>query len=144
MATSPNATERKAALQKQIEALQKQMQEIDQAAIHELKLKLSDARQIVRELEGQLLKLTSEPATDTKPTPSRAKDRARRPSVSDDLLKEQLLKMMADFGQAGMNAKQMAERMDLDAIRVRRFIAAHPAVLRRQGAGPGTRFFLPE
>ena len=45
MATT--ATEKKSALQKQIEALQKQMEALDQEAIHELKLKLSDARKVV-------------------------------------------------------------------------------------------------
>ena len=51
--------------------------------------------------------------------------------------------MMAAFGQEGMNARQIADRMNLDAIRVRKFIAANKQVLKRQGKGPGTKFYLP-
>jgi phage shock protein A len=56
MATT--ALDKKAALQKQIEDLQKKVQDLDQEAIHELKLKLSDARKVVRDFEDQLAALT--------------------------------------------------------------------------------------
>lgn len=136
MATS--AAERKASLQKQIEALQKQLADLDQEAVHELKLKLSDARKVVLDLEDQLSTLTGKPAAGE----PRAK-RERRPSIADDALQDQILKVMANHGQDGMNAKQLAEKLHQDAIRVRKFISANPNVLKREGAGPGTKFFLP-
>ena len=52
MATS--AKDQKLSIQQQIESLQKQMQDLDQAAVHELKLKLSDARKVVTNLELEL------------------------------------------------------------------------------------------
>ena len=135
MATS--ATEKKASLQKQIEALTAQMHALDQEAVHELKLKLSDARKVVTDLEHELERLTGKPAALTKVR------RERRPSITDDALKDQLLQVLANFGKEGMNAKQMAEKVHQDALRIRKFIKDNPKVLKRTGGGPGTKFFLP-
>ena len=135
MATT--ATEKKSALQKQILDLQKKMQEIDQESVHELKLKLSDARKVVVALEDELAELTGKPSSEGKVR------RVRRPSITDEALKDQLLKVMANFGKEGMNAKQLAEKLHQDALRVRKFIAANPKTLKRTGSGPGTKFFLP-
>ena len=142
MATTPQSvTDKKSALQKQIAELQEKMRLIDSEAIHELKLKLSDARKVVTDLEAELTKLTGIPG-DTAAAKPRAR-RQRRPSISDDILKDQMLKMMAKNGAEGMNAKQIAERMNLDPIRIRTFIKGNDKVLKRQGKGPGTKFFLP-
>ena len=131
-----NVKDKKQSLQQQIEALQKQMEALDQEAIHELKLKLSDARKLVVELEDELATLTGKTAGETKVK------RTRRPSIADDALQDQILKVMANFGQSGMNAKQLAEKLNQDALRVRKFISSNPKVLKRQGSGPGTKFFL--
>ena len=112
------------------------MEALDQEAIHELKLKLSDARKLVSELEDELANLTGRSTGEPK-----AK-RTRRPSIADDALQDQILKVMAHHGQGGMNAKQLAEKLNQDALRVRKFISANPKVLKRQGSGPGTKFFL--
>jgi hypothetical protein len=135
MATT--ATEQKAALQKQIEALHLQMDTLDQEAVHELKLKLSDARKIVQVLESELGELLGKPVTTPKVR------RERRPAITDEALQDQILKVMANFGKEGMNAKQMADRLNQDPLRVRKFIKDNPKALKRQGAGPGTKFFLP-
>ena len=50
---------------------------------------------------------------------------------------------MASAGKNGMNAKQLGEKVGQDALRIRKFITANPKVLKRVGAGPGTKFFLP-
>ena len=131
-----SATDKKSALQKQIEALTAQMHALDQEAIHELKLKLSDARKVVTDLEADLAELTGKPSGGLKVK------RERRPSISDEALQDQLLKVMATHGAEGMNAKQMGEKLHQDALRIRKFITANPKVLKRQGKGPGTRFFL--
>ena len=60
MATATTAQSKKLTLQQQIEALQKQMHDLDQEAVHELKLKLSDARKIVTNLEHELAELTGQ------------------------------------------------------------------------------------
>ncbi len=138
MAAHPSATDKKASLQKQIEALQGQIEALNEEAVHELKLKLSDARKLVRDLEDQLAQLTGKSGGDAPKT-----RRERRPSITDDALEPQLLKVMANFGQEGMNARQMAEKLHQDPLRVRKFIAANPKLLKRQGAGAGTKFFLP-
>ena len=136
--TSPSsAVDKKAALQKQIEALQGQLKDLDQEAIHELKLKLSDARNVVQDLEAQLAAVTGKPFGTPKVR------RERRPTITDEALQPQLLKVMANFGKEGMNAKQLAEKLHQDPLRVRKFIAANPKILKRQGSGPGTKFFLP-
>lgn len=137
MASTPSAIDKKASLQKQIEALQGQLKELDQEAIHELKLKLADARRVVLDLEEQLAAVTGKPAGAVKVR------RERRPSIADEALQPQLLKVMANFGKEGMNAKQLAERLNQDPLRVRKFILSNPKILKRQGSGPGTKFFLP-
>ena len=135
MATT--ATEKKASLLKQIEELQKQAQELDQAAVHELKLKLSDARRVVTNLELDLEKLTGKHVGLPKVK------RIRRESITDEALKGQIIKVMAEFGKEGMNAKQLAEKLNQDALRIRKFIKDNPKALKRTGGGPGTKFFLP-
>ena len=135
MATT--ATEKKASLLKQIEALQKQAEELDQEAIHELKLKLSDARKVVTNLEHEMAALTGKPEGLPKIR------RERRPSITDDALKDQLLKVMAADGKLGMNARQLSEKVGQDAIRIRKFITDNPKLLKRTGNGAGTKFFLP-
>ena len=137
MATAPSAKDKKQSLQQQIEALQKQMETLDQEAIHELKLKLSDARKVVSTLEEELEQLTGRPSGAPKVR------RERRPAITDDALKDQLLKVLANFGKEGMNAKQLAEKVHQDPLRVRKFIGSNPKVLKRTGSGPGTKFFLP-
>ena len=136
MASASTAVDKKAVLQKQIEALQGQVQALDQEAIHELKLKLSDARKEVAKLEDQLADLTGKPSG-----PHKIR-RERRPSITDEALKDQLLKVMAIHGKEGMNAKQLAEKLHQDALRVRKFIKDNQKILKRQGSGPGTKFFL--
>lgn len=137
MAATQSAQDKRNAIQKQIDALQGQIETLDQEAVHELKLKLSDARKVVQTLEEDLARLTG------KPTASEPKTRrARRASITDDSLQDQILKVMASFGKEGMNAKQLADRLNQDAIRVRKFIKDNPKLLKRQGAGPGTRFYL--
>jgi len=68
--------------------------------------------------------------------------RSRRASVSDEELKPLILKAMAQHGMTGLNAKDIASHVGQDPLRVRKFIANNPTALKRQGAGPGTRFFL--
>ncbi len=131
-----SATEKKSALQKQIEALTAQMHALDKEAEHELKLKLSDARKVVTDLEHELEQLTGRSSAGPKVR------RERRPSIDDASLQDQLLKVMATHGAEGMNAKQMGEKLHQDALRIRKFITANPKILKRQGKGPGTRFFL--
>ena len=137
MTTTSGATEKRTSLLKQIEALNNQIDALNVEAIHELKLKLSDARKVVVDLEEELAGLTGKPASLPKIR------RERRPSIGDEALKDQLLKVMALHGKEGMNAKQLADKLNQDPLRVRKFIKDNQKILKRQGAGPGTKFFLP-
>ena len=138
MANNQTAQDKRNALQKQIEALQGQVETLNQEVIHEVKLKLGDARKVVRELEEELAQLTGKPLV----AEPKAR-RVRRETITDDALKDQVIKVMANFGKEGMNAKQLADRLNQDAIRLRKFIKDNPKILKRQGAGPGTKFYLP-
>ena len=53
-----SAIDKKASLQKQIEALQQQMQDLDQEAVQELMLKLSEASKVFTNFEDELAPLT--------------------------------------------------------------------------------------
>ena len=120
-----------------IETLQAQIEQLQQEEVHQLKLRLSDARSVVSDLEAQLADLTGHSVTKTRTR------RTRRPSITDAALQDQILKVMALNGKVGMNAKQLADKLNQDALRVRKFIAGNPKVLKRAGAGPSTKFFLP-
>ena len=61
-AAPASATDKRSSIQKQIEALRQQMLALDQEAINELKVKLSNAREVVQGLEEELAELTGKPA----------------------------------------------------------------------------------
>jgi hypothetical protein len=60
-----------------------------------------------------------------------------------EALQPQILKVLAENGKLGMNAKKIADQLGQDPMRVRKFIASNPKVLKRTGKGVGTKFFLP-
>lgn len=122
----------------QIEQLEEKIQALKQQALAELKEKLVEARKNVAELEARLAELTGKTVHETA-APVR---RPRRPSITDEALKPLILKAMAQKGMTGLNAKEIAECVGQDPLRIRKFIANNPTALKRQGAGPGTRFFL--
>ncbi|MEI6561187.1 MAG: hypothetical protein WCO68_03780 [Verrucomicrobiota bacterium] len=125
----------------QIEQLERQILDLKKQALVELREKLAEARKTVADLEKELAQLTGK-ATE-EPAAAVTTRRSRRPSVTDDDLKPMVLKAMAQHGMNGLNAKDIAGHVGQDPLRIRKFIAANPTTLKRQGAGPGTRFFLP-
>lgn len=131
MATKTNALGK-------IEELQKQIEQLKQEAVDELKQQLNAARKVVAALEEELGELTGKP-----PVAETRTRRTRRPSVTDDDLRGQLLKVMAAEGKLGLNAKELAGKVNQDPLRVRKFIKDNAKTFKRQGSGPGTKFFLP-
>ncbi|MCX6966664.1 MAG: hypothetical protein NTZ46_02605 [Verrucomicrobia bacterium] len=125
----------------QIEQLERQIQGLKKQALIELHEQLAEARKTVADLEKELAQLTGKPAEESGAAPSAR--RTRRQSISDEELKPMVLKAMAQHGMNGLNAKEIAARVGQDPLRIRKFIANNPTALKRQGAGPGTRFFLP-
>ena len=121
-----------------IEELQKQIETLKHQAVEEVKQKLAEAREVVSQLESELAELTGKPREEEESRPRRV----RRPSISDEHLRAFVLKAMADHGKHGMNAKELADKVGQDALRVRKFIKGNPKLLKRQGSGPGTKFFL--
>ena len=113
------------------------MQDLNQESIAELKAKLADARKLVSQLEAELATLTGKPEDEPKTK------RVRRPSITDEHLQPQILAVMAKHGRERMNARQLAEHVRQDAIRVRKFIKDNSKLLKKTGNGAGTKFFLP-
>jgi len=124
---------------RQIEEIQQRIKELKGQALAELKEKLVQARRDVAEMERQLAEMTGQPVPVQMPLP---RVRVRRPSVSDEDLKPQVLKIVVEKGKHGISAKAIAEHLGQDPIRVRKFLADNPDVLKRQGEGPRMRFFL--
>ena len=120
----------------QIQALELQIRQLKEDAILELKEKLVAARRAVADLEKEIESLTGHAAPI-------GTIRIRRGSISDEDLKRKILEVFAMNGTHGMNAKQIAETVVQSPIRIRDFLKKNPKVLKRQGAGAGTKFFLP-
>jgi hypothetical protein len=119
-----------------IQDLELQIRNLREDATLELKEKLVAARRTVADLEKELEELTGKSA----PTGA---IRIRRESMSDEDLKRKIHEVFAMNGTHGMNAKQIADAVSQPPIRIRNFIKKDPKVLKRQGCGPGTKFFLP-
>jgi len=131
------ATTQSSASQK-IQELELQIRQLKEDAVLELKEKLISARRAVADLEHELEDLTGKAA----PT-GIIRIRARHESIADEDLKPRILEIFALNGKNGLNAKQIAEAVGQAPIRIRTFLKKYPKVLKRQGSGPGTKFFLP-
>ena len=130
--------------QQEIEELKRRLETLKEQAEDEIRQKLADARQVVSDLERQLSEVTGRPsASEIKALAASRVPRLRRPSISDEDLKTQILQIMAATGPHGINAKQIATAINQTPTRVRQFVAANPKALKRTGSGPGTKFFLP-
>ena len=131
--SGPTAAQQIAAIDEQIRALEAKKSTYKEQAVQELEARIAEANKVVRELENRLGEKTGVSKT----------RRTRRPSITDEALIPQIHAAMSKFGGEGLNAKQLAERLNQDPLRVRKFIATNPKMLKREGKGPGTRFFLP-
>ena len=120
----------------QIQELELQIRQLKEDAILELKEKLVAARRTVADLEKEIQDLTGHAA----PTGT---IRIRRESIPDEDLKRKILEVFAANGKHGMNAKKIADAVGQAPIRIRDFLKKNPRVLKRQGEGAGTKFFLP-
>lgn len=130
--------------QQEIDELKRRLETLREQAEDELRQKLAQARQVVSDLERQLSEVTGRPsASEIKALAGPRATRIRRPSMSDEELKKQILQVLASAGPQGINAKQIATAVNQTPTRVRQFIAADPSTARRTGSGPGTKFFLP-
>ena len=131
--SGPTAAQQIAAIDEQIAALEAKKATFKEQAIQELKARILEANKVVRELENKLGENVG----------ARKARRERRPSITDEALIPQVHAAMSKFGGEGLNAKQLAERLNQDALRVRKFISSNPKLLKRHGKGPRTKFFLP-
>jgi len=130
--------------QQEIEELKRRLESLKEQAEDEIRQKLAQARHVVSDLERQLSDITGRPsASQIKAQIEPRATRTRRPSISDDDLKTQVLQTLAAGGPLGLNAKQIATAVNQTPTRIRQFFAANPKALKRTGSGPGTKFFLP-
>lgn len=130
--------------QQEIEELKRRLETLREQAEDEIRQKLAEARAVVSDLERQLSEVTGRPsASEIKAQAAPKARRVRRPSISDEELKAQVLQILSVSGQHGINAKQIATALNQTPARIRQFIANNPKALKRTGGGPGTKFFLP-
>ncbi len=130
--------------QQEIDELKRRLESLREQAEDEIRQKLAEARQVVADLERELSEVTGRPsASEIKALATPKRTRTRRPSISDEALKPQILEVLATAGQRGINAKQIATALNQMPARIRQFVAANPKALKRTGSGPGTKFFLP-
>ena len=124
--------------QQEIDQLKRRLAVLQEGAENTLRQKLKEARAVVTELEHQLSEITGRPSA----TMVRAADPKRWSPITDEQLEVQILFVVEKEGDQGINGKQIAEKLNQDPVRIRGWIKKHPTVLKRVGAGPGTKFFV--
>ena len=122
--------------QAEIDALNRRLQALSEQAENEIREKLKEARAVVAELEMQLSDLTG------RPTASQIKAATGFSPLTDEQLEVQILFVVQKEGDAGMNAKSIAEKLNQNPVRIRQWIKDNPGKLRKEGAGPGTKFHI--
>jgi hypothetical protein len=121
----------------EIAQLTRRLEVLGEQAEAELRRKLKEARSVVADLEMQLSEITGRPSA----SQIKATDPKRWAPITDEQLEVQILFVLQKEGSHGMNAATIAGKLNQDPVRIRRWIRKHPSVLKRVGAGPGTRFF---
>ena len=120
----------------EIQQLQKRLAQLQDEAEDVLRQKLKEARAVVTELELQLSEITG------RPTATQIKVVKGFAPITDDQLEVMMLFLLKKEGQDGMNAKTIASKLNQNVIRIREWIKSNPGKLKREGAGPGTNFFV--
>jgi predicted nuclease with TOPRIM domain len=126
-----------ASTQQEIEQLRRRLEILEEEAESELRQRLKEARAAVTDLEFQLSEITGRPSG----SQVRAADSKRWPPITDEQLEVQILFVLQKEGENGLNAKTIAERLSQNPVRIRTWIKEHPKAVKREGAGPGTKFF---
>jgi hypothetical protein len=126
--------------QEEIDQLTKRLEVLQEDAENVLRQKLKEARAEVTDLEMQLSEITGRPSA----TMIKAADPKRWAPVTDEQLEVMILFLLEKEGHEGMNGKTIAVKLNQDPIRIRQWIKKYPTVLKRVGAGTGTRFFVPQ
>jgi hypothetical protein len=123
--------------QQEIEQLRRRLEVLEEEAEAALGLKLKEARAVVADLEFQLSEITGRPSA----SQVRATDSKRWAPITDEQLEVQILFVLQKEGKSGLNAKTIAERLNQNPVRIRAWINKYPGSLKREGAGPATKFF---
>ncbi len=123
--------------QEEIEQLKHRLEHLQEQAEDQLRQKLKEARAVVTDLEMQLSEITG------RPTATQIKVVNGFEPLTLDELEVQILFLLQKEGQEGMNAADIARKLNQDPVWMRRWLKRHPTVLKRVGTGPGTRFFAP-
>ena len=119
----------------EIQQLQKRLAQLQEQAEDQIRQRLKEARAVVADLEMQLSEITGRPtATQIKVVKGFA------PLTAEDL-EIQILFVVQKEGEQGMNATTIAQKLNQAPQRIRQWIKDHPGKLRREGKGPGTRYF---
>jgi hypothetical protein len=131
----PLAMKAKPSIQAEIDALNRRLEILQEDAESELRQRLKEARAVVTDLEMQLSEITG------RPTATQIKVVKGFAPLTDEELEVQILYVVQKEGQEGMNMKMIGEKLNQNPVRIRGFIKNHPKLLKRVGAGPGTKFF---
>lgn len=123
-------------LQAEIAQLTRRLEQLQEQAEDVLRQKLKEARAVVTDLEMQLSEITG------RPTATQIKVVKGFAPITDEQLEVMILFLLQKEGKEGMNAKTIASKLNQNPQRIRQWIKSNPGKLRREGAGPGTRFFV--
>ena len=119
----------------EIAKLTKRLEQLQEQAADVLRQKLKEARAVVTELELQLSEITG------RPTATQIKVVKGFAPLTDEDLEVQILFVVQKEGAEGMNATTIAQKLNQSPQRIRVWIKDNPGKLKREGKGPGTRYF---
>ena len=119
----------------EIQQLQKRLAQLQEQAEDVIRQKLKEARAVVTDLEMQLSEITG------RPTATQIKVVKGFAPLTDEELEVQILFVVQKEGAEGMNATTIAQKLNQSPQRIRVWIKDNPGKLKREGKGPGTRYF---
>lgn len=124
----------------EIKRLTAKIAELRGIQLQELKERRNAVLAELRSIDKEIAKLIEAPEL---PVTAAATAKPQRRRISDGELKALIVKALAEHGANGLSVPEIATHVGHDAQRIRKFVSLNPRALKKQGAGRGTRYFLP-
>jgi len=124
----------------EIKRLETKIAELRGEQLRELKQRRKVVLAELESIDSEIAKITE---IHTVPFAVNSRNKSQRRRINDEDLKGIIVKALVEHGVMGLSIPEISEHIGHDAQRIRKFISSNPRALKQQGAGRGTRYFLP-